>query len=156
MDLLLLSGAGSVIHDKRKGSRPLLSHLIGTRELLQQAGYDASICTAGLLHSVYGTNRFKIACIDPAQRAQVQSVAGEEAERLAWLFHSINRPKTLHNAIQLESWEATVDGDPAVRFPLNRCGTDGSIIEVLCPRQNRMQYANTRATIFVPALSLKH
>ena len=124
-----MSGTGNVIHDKRKGSRPLLSHLIGTRELLQQAGYSQEVCTAGLLHSVYGTNRFTIVCIDLAQREHVRSVAGEVAERLAWLFHAINRPRTLHKAIQTESWESTVRAEPSAIHKLQG-RSEGSIIEV--------------------------
>ena len=128
MDLLLMSGTGNIIHDKRKGSRPLLSHLIGTRELLHRAGYSQDICTAGLLHSVYGTNRFTIVCIEPAQRQQVRAVAGEEAERLAWLFHAINRPRTLHKAIQTGLWDA--NADPSAKCELQG-RSEGSTQEVI-------------------------
>ena len=129
MDMLLISGTGNIVHDRRKGPRPLLSHLIGTKELLLQAGYSQPICTAGLLHSVYGTNRFQIICIDPAQREQVRKVAGEEAERLAWLFHSINRPRTLHTAIQFESWEEILQANPGAQYILQG-RSQGSTIEV--------------------------
>jgi hypothetical protein len=128
MDLLVMSGTGNIVHDKRKGSRPLLSHLIGTKELLQQAGYSQDICTAGLLHSVYGTNRFTIACIDPEQRQQVRAVAGEEAERLAWLFHAINRPRTLHKAIQIGLWDA--NANPAAKCELQG-RSEGFTLEVV-------------------------
>ena len=114
MDLLLISGADKIAH----GSRTLLAHLIGTQELLQQAGYSSEICTAGLLHSVYGTNSFKISAISPAHRDHVRVAAGEEAERLAWLFHIINRPHALHDAVRFESWEAKIEQDPTAQFEL--------------------------------------
>ena len=118
------------MHDRRKGSRPLLSHLIGTQELLKHAGYPPSICTAGLLHSVYGTNRFTIVCIDPKERGHVRSLAGDEAERLAWLFHTINRPRTLHDAMKSEAWDEETEGSAETRHVLKGRGDKETDIEV--------------------------
>ena len=73
----------NLIHDSREGKvrRSLLDHLLGTQYLLQQAGYPEPICTAGLIHSVYGTNRFTTISIDPsddAERARVRASVGHE------------------------------------------------------------------------------
>ena len=90
-----------VVHDVRKGSRPLLAHLDGTRALLEAAGYPGSVCLAGLLHSVYGTNKFTRESIvaDEEGRRRVCEAAGEDAERLAFLFCSVRRPATLNSAL---------------------------------------------------------
>ena len=65
LELLKELGTLEVVHDKRKGSRNLMDHLVGTQDLLRGAGYCHSVCHAGLLHSIYGTNRFQIMSIDP-------------------------------------------------------------------------------------------
>ena len=90
-----------VVHDKRKGSRPLLAHLDGTRALLEAAGYPESVCLAGLMHSVYGTNKFRLESIvaDEEGRRRVREAAGEDAERLAFMFCSVRRPATLNAAL---------------------------------------------------------
>ena len=65
LQLLQELGTNDVVHDRRKGNRNLMSHLVGTQELLRAGGYCDSVCHAGLLHSIYGTNRFQIMSIDP-------------------------------------------------------------------------------------------
>ena len=65
LELLNELGTHDVVHDKRKGSRDLMDHLVGTHDLLRGGGYCESVCHAGLLHSIYGTNRFQIMSIDP-------------------------------------------------------------------------------------------
>jgi hypothetical protein len=73
----------TVIHDVRKGKarRSLLDHLLGTQELLQRGGYPEALCTAGLMHSVYGTNRFTLKSIDASiqgERERVRASAGQQ------------------------------------------------------------------------------
>jgi hypothetical protein len=73
-----------------------MSHLVGTRDLLHGAGYPACVCDAGLLHSIYGTNKFNVMSLDPetpGARDRVRAVVGVLAEQLAFLFHAINRPQ---------------------------------------------------------------
>jgi hypothetical protein len=100
MQLLRSTSAGQVVHDTSKGSRPLLAHLDGTRMLLEAAGYPEHVCLAGLFHSIYGTNRFTYQTVlaDNAGRKRVSNVAGPQAERLAFLFCNVKRPRTLDNA----------------------------------------------------------
>lgn len=85
----------------RKGSRPLMAHLDGTRALLEAAGYPESVYLAGLTHSVYGTNKFTMESIvaDEEGRRRVREAAGGEAEHLAYIFCSIRRPATLNAAL---------------------------------------------------------
>jgi hypothetical protein len=68
---------------------PFLSHLIGTRRVLSGWGSRPALCDAGLFHSVYGTEYF-----EPTRtpsRAELTALIGPEAERIAWLWCSIER-----------------------------------------------------------------
>lgn len=88
--LLLEAGAYETHH---LGKRPLAAHLLGTMSLLQIAGFDQIVCIGGLLHSIYGTNRFRSKSLSSVcDRSKVSSCAGAEAERLAFLFSVVNRP----------------------------------------------------------------
>ncbi len=69
----------------------LLEHLRGTRELLARWGNDADTCAAGLFHSVYGTYVFSHAIVGRDARGSVRAVIGERAERLAWIFCTVDR-----------------------------------------------------------------
>jgi hypothetical protein len=61
--------------------------------LLRIAGFEEAVCVGGLLHSIYGTNRFRTKSLSNAhERAKVAECAGVEAERLAFLFSTVNRP----------------------------------------------------------------
>ena len=109
LDLLRSLGFGELQHDSHV---PFLSHLIGTRRVLAGWGARPELCDAGLFHSVYGTEFF-----EPEQRADragVTAIIGPEAERIAWLWCSIER--------------TTVDPDAATV----RLRADGSI-EPLTP-----------------------
>jgi hypothetical protein len=88
--LLQESGAYETHH---LGKRDLASHLRGTMYLLRIAGFEEAVCVGGLLHSLYGTNRFRTKSLSNAhERSKVIECAGVEAERLAFLFSTVNRP----------------------------------------------------------------
>jgi SM-20-related protein len=55
---------------------------------------------AGGLHSIYGTNAFTKQLLEPhaSSRSWVADKFGKEAEDLAYLFHLLDRPKTLEEA----------------------------------------------------------
>ena len=74
----------------------LLSHLIGTRNILE--GWDArrSVCLAGMFHSVYGTQSFE-GLLELKDRPDVRRVIGHEAEELAYLFCAMTKATLLHN-----------------------------------------------------------
>ena len=87
---------------------PLGSHLMGTCGILTMTAQPIAICQAGGIHSVYGTIRFHHSLFDSANeehRALVQREIGEEAERLSFLFHSINRPRGLDEPSTLARWQ---------------------------------------------------
>ena len=68
-------------------------HLIGTYDLLIEAGCDIDVATAGALHSLYGTDAFTRTTIPPnlMERKKIRQRFGERAEKLAFLFHACNR-----------------------------------------------------------------
>ncbi len=68
------------------GGRPLLAHLIGTYEVVSRWGQPAVVAHAALIHSVYGTDAFAPALLPLTRRHEVIALAGEQAERLAYLF----------------------------------------------------------------------
>ncbi|WUR11433.1 2OG-Fe(II) oxygenase [[Empedobacter] haloabium] len=71
--------------------RDLLTHLIGTYRILRRRGAAEAVCLAGLFHSIYGTSIMH--CTLPLERAAVRVRIGEHAERLAWLFCMMDRPR---------------------------------------------------------------
>lgn len=86
--LLVARGANNVPH----GGRTLLDHLHGTRRLLENWGAPETWSLMGMLHSVYGTDRFRTQLLQgDADRAVVRAAAGLEVEELAWLFGTVSR-----------------------------------------------------------------
>jgi hypothetical protein len=69
----------------------LLSHLLGTRQLLVDWDARPAVCDAGLFHSVYGTERYEGTAIPLSRRVEVRQLIGDEAEALAWLFGVMRR-----------------------------------------------------------------
>lgn len=90
--LALLREAGC---DEVRHVRVMLTeHLRATRDVIAGWGAPDAWCDAALFHAVYGTEelhpRNPKPPPDEAQRARVRAVIGEEAERLAWLFGSLD------------------------------------------------------------------
>ena len=69
----------------------LLQHLVGTRAILQSWQAAPVLCTAGLFHSVYGTESFPVASVDPAEREVVRNMIGTESEEIVYLFSVMTR-----------------------------------------------------------------
>src|SRR6185437_6700132 len=71
-----------------------------------------SVIAAGLLHSVYSTEAYRHTLISISDRAKVAAVAGEEGERLAYLFCTIRRNHLFKVLAQMETadWESVVIG----------------------------------------------
>lgn len=87
LEFLRAHGAQETAHSRGT----LLEHLSGTRALLARWGNDADTCAAGLFHSVYGTYVFSHAIVDRDERESVRALIGEGAERLAWIFCTVDR-----------------------------------------------------------------
>ena len=102
--LLRRTSAVATVHNENKPKkRTLLTHLIGTKDLLSASGHSKAVALGGLLHSVYGTSIFKKKTLDgdsSRDRRRVREVAGQYSERLAWLFCKCNRPWTLNYKLE--------------------------------------------------------
>ena len=100
--------------------RSFLEHLEGTHDLLAGAGAAPYVCLAGLFHSVYGTNVFRHEAVPMTDRDQVIALIGAEAEHLAHVFCSCQRPRALVEAAergppyQVVNWR---DGKPIALSP---------------------------------------
>ncbi len=82
VDFLIAHGAANNVHS----GRSLLHHLLGTMNQLSIWEASETLCIAGLVHSVYGTECFQGSIIDRQMRDRVRQEVGSEAEQLAYLF----------------------------------------------------------------------
>ena len=69
----------------------LLSHLVGTKNLLDDWGAPEYVCNAGLFHSIYGTEYFSKRKTNGNDIDTVRSLIGDKAEYLVWAFCSMVR-----------------------------------------------------------------
>ena len=83
VDFLSSAGAARLSH---AGGRTLLDHLVGTYSIVRRWAQPTWLQHAALIHSVYATEAYERQLISPARRDEVAAVAGEQAERLAYLF----------------------------------------------------------------------
>lgn len=90
IDYLTALGADQVAH--RNGS--LLSHLLGTWQLLDSWHNPPATCLAGLYHSVYSTGGFEQQMVALEQRNEIRRMIGGQAEMNAYLFGACGRPET--------------------------------------------------------------
>ena len=94
--------------------RPLLQHLNGTHELLARWGNPQHVCLAGLFHSIYGTNTFRIAVLSTDRRDWVRERIGTDAEALVYVYGMSDRKKLLsENRRAPYSWVAHHTGERA-------------------------------------------
>ena len=77
--------------------RALLDHLLGTRNLLVEWAARPALCDAGLFHSIYGTEYYKLQAVPLSMRNDVRQLIGDEAESLAWLFCLMRRETLFEN-----------------------------------------------------------
>jgi hypothetical protein len=96
---LTLLGADKVKHSGRN----LWTHLLNVYDILKAEGFAQDICSAGGLHSIFGTNAFKHQLLNYNQRHVVANLIGEPATKLVELFHTVKRPSTLEHALKTNS-----------------------------------------------------
>ena len=94
---LITNGAGDYQH--RIGT--LHDHLVRTFLILESRGCHEAICFGGGLHSFYGTNRYAQSLLTSTSKTKIIDEFGEEAERLAYLFSLLDRPKTLESPLEV-------------------------------------------------------
>jgi hypothetical protein len=86
-DFLVGIGVEQVGHT----GKSYLSHLVGVYRDLEARGHSADVCSAGMFHSIYGTERFRGFTLPLERRAEVRGLIGERAERLAYLNCAMDR-----------------------------------------------------------------
>jgi len=102
---LTLLGTDKVKHS----GRTLWTHLLNVYDILKEHGYSQDICSAGGLHSIYGTNVFKHQTLGLEHSDIVAKLIGQEAEALVRLFHSIKRPSTIESALKNNNTEVELN-----------------------------------------------
>ncbi len=73
--------------------RTLLDHLVATSETVRRWSQPARLQHGALIHSVYGTDVYHQQLLPLSRRHEVAKIAGDEAERLAYLFCVIPRDR---------------------------------------------------------------
>ena len=79
-DFLVELGLEQIAHTQKN----YLAHLISVYKLMQSAGCDEELCRAGLLHSIYGTEKFQGFKLGLDRREELAKLVGSRAERLAY------------------------------------------------------------------------
>jgi hypothetical protein len=87
----------------------LHDHLMRTFAALEARGLGRDVCLGGGLHSVYGTSLLQHRMLGHADRALVRDSFGERAERLAYLFSVLDRPRSLGAPLALDAETARVE-----------------------------------------------
>ncbi|MBU9564504.1 GNAT family N-acetyltransferase [Burkholderia multivorans] len=123
---LVETGASQVSHS----GRTFLDHLLGVENLLKRWECNVDVQAAGLFHSVYGTNRFKTALVGLHARPLVAQLIGRDAEELAFLFCSSERP------------QAWLDACATGKLVDRRSGKAKTVSKALLGRLIEMECAN--------------
>jgi hypothetical protein len=84
---LVTRGAAEIPHP----GGTLLAHLERVHARLDDWGARPALRLAGLCHAYYGTDGFPVALGDPARRAELATVTGEETEHLVYFYAACDR-----------------------------------------------------------------
>lgn len=102
---LTLIGADKVKHS----GRTLWTHLLNVYDILKENGHSQIVCSAGGLHSIFGTNVFTKQMLNIEQSDVIANIIGVEATNLVKLFHTIKRPQTLETALKNKTLEVELN-----------------------------------------------
>src|SRR5689334_19751445 len=108
IEFLAEEGAADLRHAH---GRTLLDHLVETHTILRRWNQPVWLQRAGLIHSVYGTDAFGHQVLPAARRAELAALAGERAERLAYLFGVTPRGPLLAGTYRSTRVEGDATGD---------------------------------------------
>lgn len=103
----------------RHSGKTLRAHLEGVEGILREWRLPEATIRAGLFHSVYGTEFFQRAILQPDDRDQVRELIGEEAERLAYLYCGMRTDSFRANARKGEAPYALLTRWQDEAFTLN-------------------------------------
>lgn len=87
-------------HQKPHKGGSLADHLLRVFHLMKSVGIGDILAVAGGLHSVFGTNAYKDACL-PWESDLVKESFGDEVDRIVRLFARLNRPDDLKDGSPL-------------------------------------------------------
>jgi len=73
------------------GAAAFDEHLKGVQAVLRHWNAPDHLVNAGLFHSIYGTEGFQGFALPLSQRSAIQSLIGEKAEKLAFVFCMLDR-----------------------------------------------------------------
>ena len=90
--------------------RSLYNHLCGTEKVLKSWGCTQKVISAGLFHSIYGTNAYRFSTLDASNRDALMKLIGEDAELLVYLFSICNRPRCFLAALDSGGIQNRFDG----------------------------------------------
>lgn len=99
---------------KEHSSSVLINHLLFTYDLLKAANQSDDICLAGGAHSLYGTSKFKDACLAMDDTVGLRSVIGDAPLELVKLFATVNRPAALEQALARDTRELSLTAGGSV------------------------------------------
>lgn len=94
-EFLIHLGADNIKHNNSN----LFNHLLRTYDLLKKHRCSDVVCSAGALHSIFGTNIFKTKTLDITQRELVERIIGSDATNLVELFSILDRPHAVELAL---------------------------------------------------------
>jgi hypothetical protein len=86
-DFLLELGIDKVAHTEKT----YLGHLVNVYRLMETEGCTPELCSAGMFHSIYGTEKFQGFKLELTQRDLVRKLIGDRAEKLAYLNCAMDR-----------------------------------------------------------------
>jgi hypothetical protein len=76
-----------------RNGRSLFDHLVGLGHIVDAWGSPRRVRDAARFHSAYGTSAYREAAVGRNRRELVRATIGVDAERLAYAFGAIDRPR---------------------------------------------------------------
>jgi hypothetical protein len=98
-EFLESSGANKKIHSKNS----LSGHLLRVYDRLKRIGQPQDVCSAGGMHSIFGTNIYQNTTVAIEEKDQIAKLIGERAAYLVEIFSKLSRPATLERSIDVDN-----------------------------------------------------
>ena len=92
-------GATKKLHSNNN----LCGHLLRVYDRLKQAGQPQDTCSAGALHSIFGTNIYQDITVSIEEKQKIIDLIGDHSCYLVELFSKLSRPATLERSINVDS-----------------------------------------------------
>jgi aspartate beta-hydroxylase len=115
------AGAGETRH---AAGRSLLDHLLETYAIVRRWAQPDWLAHAALLHSVYGTDRYRQQLLPLSRRNEVRELAGDRAERIAYLFSAVPRSPLLAGTYR---WSRVPPSEASDEGPAQAAPTKGEL-----------------------------